>query len=96
MSTLTSFNFSIEQKQTCWVKSYYDIEADSYEAAEKIAMEIYNNGIGSMDNEAIVSESEIDPDNFEDMCPEENDGQTTRSLTYEIDDINKVIVKDGK
>ena len=72
--TLTTFNFNLDTKVTTWYRTEFEIEANSLEEAQKLAIAFRERG----DNTELPWE-QID-DTQEGMIPDENGGQPTEEL----------------
>ena len=72
--TLTTFNFNLDTKVTTWYRTEVEIEANSLEEAQKLAIAFRERG----DNTELPWE-QID-DTQEGMIPDENGGQPTEEL----------------
>lgn len=69
-----TFNFNLDTKVTTWMRTPFEIEADTLEEAKKKAIEFHKQG-----NTGSIGWDEI-MDAQEPMTLEENDGQSTEEL----------------
>lgn len=91
---MEKFSFEQDIKQTCWYRSYFEVTADSLEEAKKIAIE-------NLKDKFVVEycdENEDCPkieflvgemifDSGELMSVEQNGGQSTIEITYNMETI---------
>lgn len=73
------YKFRKEYKGTMWYSDYYSVEAESYEEAEKLFLEIIkNNKYGKN-----FDYSESNYDTFSEISPKDNDNCSTVELYSE-------------
>lgn len=72
-----TFNFNLDTKVTTWMRTPFEIEADTLEEAKQKAIEFHKQG-----NTGSIGWDEI-MDAQEPMTLEENDGQSTEELFTE-------------
>lgn len=71
---MEQFQFFFDQKVTSWNRTNFEVEAENYEEAKKLAIELVKNGkVSEYSWEPIFETTEL-------MSKEENDGQPTEEL----------------
>ena len=71
---MEKFQFFFDQKVTSWNRTNFEVEAENYEEAKKLAIELVKNGkVSEYSWEPIFETTEL-------MSKEENDGQPTEEL----------------
>jgi hypothetical protein len=84
---MENFNFYLDQKVTTWMRTNFEVEAESFEEAVKKANEMYESG-----KLYDISWDEVEGVK-ENMDTEENDGYSTEELYYED---GNLIYQNGK
>lgn len=80
---MEKFQFFFDQKVTSWNRTNFEVEAENYEEAKKLAIELAENGkVSEYSWEPIFETTEL-------MSKEENDGQPTEEL-YSSKDYNLI------
>lgn len=80
---MEKFQFFFDQKVTSWNRTNFEVEAENYEEAKKLARELVENGkVSEYSWEPIFETTEL-------MSKEENDGQPTEEL-YSNKDYNLI------
>jgi hypothetical protein len=72
--TLTTFNFHLDTKITTWMRTEFEIEANSLEEAKLKAIEFHDKS-----NTSSIGWDEV-MDTQEPMTPDENGGEPTEEL----------------
>jgi hypothetical protein len=83
---MQTFDFYKDEKQTIWVRTKFNIEAESYEQALEKIKEVEENQSESYEN---VLYWEYLEETLEEITPEENKGEATIEIHSE--DTNKLI-----
>ena len=78
---MKKFNFELDQKVTVWVRTPFEIEAETLEEAKQKAIEFHQNGNTS----SIGWEELLDTQEF--LSVEENGGEPTEELFFNGEDI---------
>ena len=74
---MENFNFYLDQKVTTWMRTNFEVEAESFEEAVKKANEMYESGkLNDIGWDEVDSTKET-------MDTKENDGYSTEELYYE-------------
>jgi len=84
---MENFYFYLDQKVTTWMRTNFEVEAESFEEAVKKANEMYESG--KLND---ISWDEVDSTK-ETMDTKENDGYSTEELYYED---GNLIYQNGK
>jgi hypothetical protein len=71
---MKTFDFYVDTKVTTWYRTKFEIECETEEEAEKLAIEFHNQG-----NTSSIGWDEID-DTQENMRVKDNDGEPTEEL----------------
>jgi hypothetical protein len=77
---MKTFNMFLDQKVTTWMRTEFEVEAETIEEAKKLAIEQYKDG--DLDE---ISWDEVDGCK-EIMTVEENDGFSTAEIYYADDE----------
>jgi hypothetical protein len=84
---MENFNFYLDQKVTTWMRTNFEVEAESFEEAVKKANEMYESGkLNDIGWDEVDSTKET-------MDTKENDGYSTEELYYED---GNLIYQNGK
>jgi hypothetical protein len=77
---MKTFNMYLDRKVTTWMRTDFEVEAETIEEAKKLAIEKFKNG--DLDE---LPWDEVD-ETKEEMLPEENGGFSTAELYYADDE----------
>jgi hypothetical protein len=84
---MEQFNFYLDQKVTTWMRTNFEVEAESFEEAVKKANEMYESGkLNDIGWDEVDSAKET-------MDTKENDGYSTEELYHED---GNLIYQNGK
>jgi hypothetical protein len=83
---MQTFDFYRDEKQTIWVRTRFDIQAESYEQALEKIKEVEENQSESYEN---ADYWEFLEETLEEITPEENKGEAT--LEIHSEDTNELI-----
>jgi hypothetical protein len=84
---MENFNFYLDQKVTTWMRTNFEVEAESFEEAVKKANEMYESGkLYDISWDEVEGVKEI-------MDTKENDGYSTEELYHED---GNLIYQNGK
>ena len=83
---MKTFDFYRDEKQTIWVRTRFDIQAESYEEALEKIKQVESNPTESYEDEM---DAEYLYETLESMDPEENDNQATCEIHSE--DTNQLV-----
>jgi hypothetical protein len=77
---MKKFDFFLDQKVTTWMRTEFEVEAETIEEAKKLAIKKYEDGdLGEIPWEEVDCCQEV-------MKPEENDGHSTAEIYYADDE----------
>jgi len=71
---MQTFNFFLDQKVTTWMRTHFEVKAETVEEAKKIAIEKYESGdLEEIDWNEVEDVKEV-------LQPEDNGGESTAEL----------------